>query len=773
MDRLVSCAVGACAGAVAYHLLTRSRTDERSKPEPPAFTRTPSPAQPVLSRQVPLVLGESAIIIIDVQNFCCHPKGGEWVTERPTSYFLERLPHVIGNIRALLEAARQSGVECIFTVIESLTADGRDRSLDYKVSGFNVPKGSWDARVIDEIAPTADEIVLPKCSSSVFISTNLAYKLRNLGVKQVVLVGGLTDQCVDSAVRDACDLGFLVTCVTDACITKSAGRHASALANSAGYARQLTTLQLLPELLGARAPTQVFPCVSPWAGCGGGSAAPPVTASSATAVAAAALASHAGPREYVRFEVTDFNGKSLSKVVPGRHKGERVYMYSGAAALGANAEVLTIPDEVMAAGCPNTALVPDWATLVELPWASAPPDGRGPAAGVRVSRVLCEQHSVSGAGVGGVASAVPLPRTVCKRLLDELWSRHGLKLLAASELEFSVAHAGEWSQPVCDGPEIFTTLQYAKLGAFTYQVEEAMARVGVDVRTMNTEYGSGQLEITFSPSFGLQAADDACTFRTCVKELAQQRGWLASFMSKTFSLDGPGNGGHLNFSLWQLAEGAGAGGAAAEAGSSIAAITAGHTSALHDASAPDGLSADGKHFLAGVLAHAPALEALCSPTPCCYLRHGHWAPTHANHGPDDRSAAVRTKAYPHSTAGGGTYFECRMPSASACAYLVIAGVVAAGLDGLARALPLPPARQGGADGAAKLPTSLSEALRALEADTHLVDALGADFVRWFVGLKRGELDYVDKKAVELREAHQMAEGDAKMGAWMRAYMEFL
>jgi hypothetical protein len=68
-------------------------------------------------------------------------------------------------------------------VIESLTADGRDRSLDYKISGFHVPKGSWDAQVLDAIAPTADEIVLPKTSSSAFISTNLDTVLRNLGVK--------------------------------------------------------------------------------------------------------------------------------------------------------------------------------------------------------------------------------------------------------------------------------------------------------------------------------------------------------------------------------------------------------------------------------------------------------------------------------------------------------------------------------------------------------------------------------------------------------------
>ena len=64
------------------------------------------------------------------------------------------------------------------------------------------------------ITPGADDLVFPKTSSSVFISTNLDYVLRCLGVKQLILAGSLTDQCVESAVRDACDMNYLVTLVT-------------------------------------------------------------------------------------------------------------------------------------------------------------------------------------------------------------------------------------------------------------------------------------------------------------------------------------------------------------------------------------------------------------------------------------------------------------------------------------------------------------------------------------------------------------------------------
>ena len=126
--------------------------------------------------------------------------------------------------------------------------DGRDRSLDYKITGFNVPKGSWDGKVIEQIAPINDEIVLPKSSSSVFISTHIDYILRNLGVKQIVLSGLLTDQCVESAIRDACDLGYLVTQITDACLTMSESRHEQSLSAIKGYCRQITTAQLIEEL---------------------------------------------------------------------------------------------------------------------------------------------------------------------------------------------------------------------------------------------------------------------------------------------------------------------------------------------------------------------------------------------------------------------------------------------------------------------------------------------------------------------------------------------
>lgn len=208
-----------------------------------------------LSRDIPIEPQSAALLIVDVQKYNCTWDGAEYShlseTEKRQrfSYFFKNFhDNALPNMVRVQQACRRAGIEVTYTVIESLTADGRDRSLDYKITGFNVPKGSPDALMVDELAPTDDEIIFPKTSSSVFISTNIDYVLRNLGTKYLIIAGCLTDQCVDSAVRDACDLGYLVTVPTDACATLSPERHDWALRNNRGYCRQITTSELCNEI---------------------------------------------------------------------------------------------------------------------------------------------------------------------------------------------------------------------------------------------------------------------------------------------------------------------------------------------------------------------------------------------------------------------------------------------------------------------------------------------------------------------------------------------
>ena len=207
------------------------------------------------SRNIPIEPARAALLIIDVQKYNCAWDGGEYAhlsqaeKEARYGYFFHTLKEsALPNMVLLQQACRRAGIEVTYTVVEGMTADGRDRSLDYKITGFHVPKGSPDAKMVDELTPTEDEIVFPKTSSSVFISTNIDYVLRNLGTQYLIIAGCLTDQCVDSAVRDACDLGYLVTVPTDACVTQSAERHEWSLRNNRGYCRQITTQDLLEEI---------------------------------------------------------------------------------------------------------------------------------------------------------------------------------------------------------------------------------------------------------------------------------------------------------------------------------------------------------------------------------------------------------------------------------------------------------------------------------------------------------------------------------------------
>jgi nicotinamidase-related amidase len=200
---------------------------------------------PHLTRDRPIVRGRAALLVIDVQNgtFSAEDK-----TARPALYDAG-VARAIPNIRKLLAAFRAARLEVIYTVIEALTEDGRDLSLDYKLSNMGFAKGSPEAQVLAEIAPARDEIVLAKTSSSVFNSTNLSYLLRNIGIEDVFVTGFLTDQCIDHAVKDGADLGYYMSCVHDACAAETEARHDAALECFKGYCRMISTAGVL-DLVG-------------------------------------------------------------------------------------------------------------------------------------------------------------------------------------------------------------------------------------------------------------------------------------------------------------------------------------------------------------------------------------------------------------------------------------------------------------------------------------------------------------------------------------------
>lgn len=210
-----------------------------------------------LSRELAVEKERCAILYVDVQYNNVYPDGGQYVSEDLTpkeaeskyKYFFDSLHNTaLPNMAKLQKISRQNDIEILYTTIESLTYDGRDRGLDYKISGFNIAKDSKNANIAKEIKPINDEIIFKKSSSSPFISTNLHYILGNLDVKYLVVCGLLSDQCISSTVRDACDLGYFVTLVTDACTTYSEARHTQSIDHIKGYCRQVTTDEFLEEI---------------------------------------------------------------------------------------------------------------------------------------------------------------------------------------------------------------------------------------------------------------------------------------------------------------------------------------------------------------------------------------------------------------------------------------------------------------------------------------------------------------------------------------------
>ncbi len=201
-------------------------------------------------------VGDTALLVIDLQYGDAHPDHGllrrmrDRGDEEIAAYYVDRLETlVIPNVRRLQDACRAAGIEVIHTRIESLTADGRDRSLEHKRLNIHHPPGSLDAQFREEVAPVGDEIVLTKTCGGVFNGTNIEYVLRNLGISELIVAGVITSGCVEVAVRDAADRGFSVTLAEDACASWSVEMEQAAIrAMSEIYAKVLSTDEIVRRL---------------------------------------------------------------------------------------------------------------------------------------------------------------------------------------------------------------------------------------------------------------------------------------------------------------------------------------------------------------------------------------------------------------------------------------------------------------------------------------------------------------------------------------------
>jgi glutamine synthetase len=407
--------------------------------------------------------------------------------------------------------------------------------------------------------------------------------------------------------------------------------------------------------------------------------------------------------EFVRFEQSDTHGTSRSKTVPTRHLthfgNSGLNFLLGQLGFDVQSGVAPGTGYLEERGFPDSRIFPDLDTLVQVPWAA-----------VKTASLLCEPRFQDG------TLAMAAPRAVARALLNELESL-GYGFYSGFEYEFYLVNR-ETRQPPFPGIQIFTTLRNNFDEHIVNQILLLMPEVGVDIITSNSEYGPGQMEINFGPASGITAADHAFRFKNGVKEIAQKNGYMASFMTKPYA-DQSASGCHYHHSLVDLKTG---------------------KNAFSNVDNPFELNDICRWWIGGQIKHAAAISAFASPTINCYKRYKLWsfAPTNATWAAENRTVAVRVKGLK----GEGAHLENRTPGAASNPYLVMAGILAAGIDGIRNQIEPPAPIEGiayGLEGVQNLPSGLSESLDALEADSSLRELLGEEFIHLFLAVKRHEI----------------------------------
>ena len=197
---------------------------------------------------------KTALLLVDLQYLNALPDRGVFASEQSTpggweNYSSRLNATVLPNVQGLLEAFRSANQEVLHARIQSLTADGRDRSPWHKNLGLHAAPGSREAEFLPSAAPIGDEMIFNKTASGVFASTNIEYVLRNLEISRLFVVGVFTNECVASAVRAGCDRGFDITLIEDACAAYCPDMHSASVATLQDrYCRVLTTAEAISEL---------------------------------------------------------------------------------------------------------------------------------------------------------------------------------------------------------------------------------------------------------------------------------------------------------------------------------------------------------------------------------------------------------------------------------------------------------------------------------------------------------------------------------------------
>ncbi len=431
------------------------------------------------------------------------------------------------------------------------------------------------------------------------------------------------------------------------------------------------------------------------------------------------------------------NGSDFSGAIYSLDTGNGVFPPAFAVGGGFGIEEMT--------GFPDVTLVPDPATFRVLPYAD------------RTGWVLSDPYFANG-------KPIPLDgRGLLRHQLARLAER-GLEVHSGLEVELYVtrrAHASigfdETGLPGAPGAALeveviergYQFLSDSRMDAFAGTIEairDGLIDAGIPPRSIENEWGPGQIEITFSPMEGLAAADAMILFRSTVKAVCARLGLHATFMCWPALPNFFPSGWHLHQSLLE--------------------VESGRNVFMDDREL---LSPTGRRFVAGLLEHAREMTVFGDPTTNAYARFRPYsfAPDRICWGGDNRGALIRVQGGPGDA---GTHVENRLSEPAANPYLWLAANIAAGLDGIDRGADPPEPVEGDpyvAD-APPLPQSLGEAVEDLAGSTFYREAFGDALVDYLVMMKRFEL----KRYEEAGAAVDEPESSGRSAWEMREYFEF-
>ena len=409
--------------------------------------------------------------------------------------------------------------------------------------------------------------------------------------------------------------------------------------------------------------------------------------------------------KFILAQFVDIHGAAKSKAVPSSH-------YDDLVGAGAGFAGFAMWGFGMGPEGPDYMAVGEPGRICELPWMPG------------FARMVCDGH------VHGKPYSFD-SRVVLKRQLARLKKRNWT-LYTGIEPEFFLLKKNQAGKlvPAEDSDNLdkpcYDYKGLSRSAAYLEELVDSLMQIGLDVYQIDHEDGNGQFEINYTYTDCLTSADNLILFKMAASEIAKKHGMICTFMPKPFA-NRTGSGGHYHMSIGE---------------GKVKNI-------FHDDSDRNGLglSKIAYHFMGGLLAHAPALTAICAPTINSYKRlvvgralsGATWAPAYVAYGNNNRTSMVRI---PYGR------LEMRLPDLGSNPYLVTAAIIAAGLDGVERKLdPGAPNNDNlytysAADlkkrGVSVLPQSLKESIDALEKDKVVCDALGSDLAKEYIELKRME-----------------------------------